>query len=115
MTIPSKAGGKITLQKQDLCRRRNSHILDSTWSALLLAESKASLAMETSAASLPSEVKQCRGEQVIPESASVMLARPLRARKFMAIEGCLRTEDRGCLRGFPSSTSAELIMTDVFS
>jgi hypothetical protein len=115
MTRPSQAIGQITLWTEDAWHRCTSHNLGSTWSALRRAAIKASLAIETPAASLPSEVKHCNGQHVRRESARVPRARPVRSRKVVAIEAGLCTEDRKSLRGFPTSTSAELVITEVFS
>ncbi len=79
------------------------------------AASKASHPIQMPAASLPSEVEPCNGDQVRPESARVMRARSLRSCKLMARDGCLCTEDRECLQGFPSSAYAELAIAEVFS
>ena len=79
------------------------------------AVTKASHPIQMPAASLPSEVEPCNGEQVRPKSARVMLARSLRSCELMANDGWLCTEDHECLQGFSGSAYAELAITEVFS
>lgn len=79
------------------------------------AASRAGPKMQTPAALLPSEVELSTDIRLRPELTEVMHVRPLRDGKLMASEGCLCTEDRECLRGFPGSATTELAITGVFS